>query len=324
VRRSIAHTLLLVSAIGLAGCATRTRPVTSAAPRATAAETAGAPEGSLSEYIEKIRHLSVATRPVTTTTSSVATLESRDPELAAGLVLLSTNPSAEVHLSVGELYRSRGVLDSAHKHFNAAAKLAPKNADAYEGLARTWRDWGVPTLALGDASRARFYAPQSASVQNTLGTILQGLGQIDGARRAYERAIALESHATYAMSNLCYLSFLEGRMDLAVAQCQRAVALEPELKSARYNLALAYAGSGEMQRAREALEAGGNVAEASFNLGILHMAQRAYRSAAAAFDAASRSKPTMSLARERALEARVLMYKAAAVMAPVSSQGVQK
>ena len=110
------------------------------------------------------------------------------------------------------------------------------------------------------------------------------------------------------MNNLCYLSFLEGRMDLAVAQCQRAVALEPALKVARYNLALAQAGAGRMDLAAESLAAGGDVAEASFNLGILHLAQRDYRRAASAFDAASRARPTFNLARERALQARVLMH----------------
>ncbi|HET7219117.1 MAG TPA: tetratricopeptide repeat protein, partial [Vicinamibacterales bacterium] len=150
------------------------------------------------------------------------------------------------------------------------------------------------------------------SVHNTLGTVLQALGRPQDARQAYERALALDAQASYAMSNLCYLSFLEGRMDRAVAECQRAVALEPELKSARYNLALAYAGAGRMDLAREALAAGTDAAEASFNLGILHMARRDYRRAAAAFDAASRAKPTFNVARERALQARVLIHTSAA------------
>ena len=303
---STAHTLLLVGVIGLAGCAARSRPVASA-PRDAAAPTATAPEGSLGDYIEKIRHLSAAVRPLSAA-NGVVTLESRDPELAAALLRLRTEPGVSAHLAIGEHYRVRGVLDSAHKHFTAAVKIDAGNADAYEGLAKTWRDWGVAGVALGDAARARFYAPRAASVQNTLGTILQALGRADDARIAYESALALEPRATYAMNNLCYLSFLEGRMDLAVAQCQRAVALEPALKVARYNLALAHAGAGRMDLAAESLAAGGDVAEASFNLGILHLAQRDYRRAASAFDAASRARPTFNLARERARQARVLMH----------------
>ena len=316
--RSITHTLLLVTAlagaIGLSGCAARSRTVSSPARTAGVAD-ASAPEASLGEYIEKIRHLSTSARPVPKTVS-VPTLESRDRALAAALTHLRVEPSAEAHLAAGELYRSHGVLDSAFKHFNAALRLEPKNADAYEGLARTWRDWGLPALALSDASRARFYAPASASVQNTLGTIFQALGRPRDARQGYERALALEADATYALSNLCYLSFLEGHMERAIEECQRAVARDPALKSAHYNLALAYAGAGAMDRAQHSLAAAGDRAEASFNLGILHMARRDYRGAAAAFDAASRARPTMNIARERALQARVLARTASASPEP--------
>ena len=255
--------------------------------------------------------MSAAARPVTNA-NGAATLESRDPDLAAALLQLGLERSVENEIAVAELYRLRGVLDAAYKHFQAAVKLEPRNADAYEGLARTWRDWGFPQLALSDAARARFYAPASASVQNTLGTILQALDRTRDAKQAYDRALALESHATYAMSNLCYLSFLEGQMERAIDECQRAVALDPALKSAHYNLALAYAGTGAMDRAQQSLAAAGDAAEASFNLGILHMARRDYRGAAAAFDAASRARPTMNIARERALHARVLERTASA------------
>ena len=317
------HTLLFIAALtgasGLTGCAARGH--VDAKPRPAVVDDAAAAEGSLGEYIEKIRHLSTSARPVPKTVS-VPTLESRDRALAAALTHLRVEPSAEAYVEVGELYRSHGVLDSAHKHFNAAIKLDPRSAAAYEGLARTWRDWRLPELALSDVSRARFYAPASASVQNTLGTILQALGRPKDARQAYERAVALESHASYAMSNLCYLSFLEGQMERAIDECQRAVALEPALKGARYNLALAYAGTGAMDDARESLAAAGDAAEASFNLGILHMARRDYRGAAAAFDAASRARPTMNIARERALQARVLQR--AAVATPVDPEGENK
>jgi len=310
----------VIAAASLSGCAARSRAATTGRPSAAPAA-ATAPESSLGEYIEKIRHLSTSARPAPKTVS-VPTLEGRDAALAAALTHLRVEPSAEAHLMTGELYRSHGVLDSAYKHFNAAVKLDPRNAEAYEGLARTWRDWGFPALALSDASRARFYAPASASVQNTLGTIFQALGRPRDARQAYERALALESHATYAMSNLCYLSFLEGQMERAIGECQRAVALDPALKSAHYNLALAYAGTGAMDRAQQSLAAAGDAAEASFNLGILHMARRDYRGAVAAFDAASRARPTMNIARERALQARVLVRTAVAT--PAGPEGDNK
>ena len=315
MRQPHVHILVLVASVAITGCAARNRPLSPSVPPALGAEKSDAPEDSLQAHMEKVRQLSAAARPAGATAVAV-TLDSRDVELAAALLELKASPTAESHLAVGELYRRRGVLDAAYRHYNAAVKLEPHNAAAYEGLARTWRDWKLPALAAGDAARARYYAPASPSIQNTFGTIMQALGRRDDARFAYEQARRLDSGATYALNNLCYLSFVEGRMQIAVEQCSAAIAMDPALKSAHYNLALAYAASGEMGLARAAFAEAGDPAETSFNLGILHMARRDYISAAAAFDAASRARPALNIARERAQQARALLRTAA--QAPVS------
>ena len=53
---------------------------------------------------------------------------------------------------------------------------------------------------MGDAHRAVYYAPQSAAAHNTLGTIMQALGQDEAARSAYELASALDPKAAYAVT----------------------------------------------------------------------------------------------------------------------------
>ena len=317
MRTPPALSLVLVAVVATTGCAARGRAAAAAAAPApaTTAGPEGPADGSLHEYIAKVRHVSSAARPANPTAAT--TLEGRDPELAAALLHVQVSPSAEWHLVAGGLYRQHSVLDAAYRHYNAAAKLQPRNAEAYDGLARIWRDWGLPGLAVGDAVRARFYAPESPVVHNTFGTIMQALGRTADARRAYERARQLDDRATYALNNLCYLSFVEGRVEAAVEQCRAAVALDPTLKTARHNLALAYAASGEVALAQAAFAEGGDVAEASFNLGIVYMAGRNYRAATAAFDAASRARPTLNLARERASQARALTRTAQPVPNPL-------
>ena len=54
------------------------------------------------------------------------------------------------------------------------------------------------------------YAPHRSAPHNTLGTVLAALGRAADARRAFERALALDPRAAYVHNNLCYLSFLEG------------------------------------------------------------------------------------------------------------------
>jgi tetratricopeptide (TPR) repeat protein len=254
---------------------------------------------SLSEYIQKLRHLSASAKPPSAK-DAAETLEVRDPALAADLLQLSAAPTAEGHRAIAERYRELGVLDSAYRHFNDALALNPRDAAAYEGLARVWRDWGLPKLAVGDAHRAVFYAPRSASAQNTFGTIMQALGFYSDARSAYELASMLDPRAAYAVNNLCYLAFVNGRIEDAIDRCRDALRLDPSLAAARNNLALAFAASGRMDTAAAQFLDGGDPASGLYNTGIAYLAAGDERRALASFDAASRARPTFNISRERA------------------------
>lgn len=293
-----------VLAAFLAGCAARS-PQTAPAPAPQQLPDAGgASAESLSDYMAKIRHLSAAARPAARDSER---LEDRDPELAAELRLLALAPTADLHRRVGERYRQRGVLDAALRHFNRALAIDPRHAAAYEGLARVWRDWGLPQLGLADAHRATFYAPHSASAHNTYGTLMQALGRYHQAKLAYELASWIDPQAAYAVNNLCYVSFLEGRLDTAIQTCQAALKLDPALVAARNNLALAYAATGRLDLARAEFLEAGDRASAFYNTGIVYLAAGDHRSALAAFDAASRERATFALARERANLIRALI-----------------
>ena len=132
----------------------------------------------------------------------VPTVETLDPELQEAIATLETRPSVPAHLRVGYAYLRVGVLDLAMDHFDRALEIDSKSAAAYDARARVWRDWGVPSLALSDAARAVYFAPRSAAVHNTRGTILTLLGRCDPARAAYGRALELDPGAGYARENL--------------------------------------------------------------------------------------------------------------------------
>jgi Flp pilus assembly protein TadD len=264
---------------------------------------------SLSEYMQKVRHLSVNARPLNKN-EAAETLETRDPGIAAQLLLVSSQPTAERYRSLAESYRERGVLDAAYRNFNRAIAANPRDADAYEGLAKVWRDWGLPALALGDAYRATYYAPQSASARNTYGTVMQALGHHDHARAAYEAASRLEPQAAYALNNLCYLAFIDGRLDTAIETCRKALEIDPTMTAARNNLALAFAATGRMDLARTEFVNAGDRGSALYNSGIVYLAAGDYPSALDAFDQASKARPTFQLARERARQIREQMFLA--------------
>jgi tetratricopeptide (TPR) repeat protein len=271
-----------------------------AAHRGARSEIARAPEReSLGSYIAKVREASAAARP---SASFAATIESSDPQLSAALTALAVSNTAEAHRRVAAEYRRVRVLDMAYKHLTDAVRLDSRDASAYDGLARIWRDWGVPRLGLGDAYRAVALAPDSASAANTLGTLLEGVGETKSARQWYERALALNPQASYALVNICYASIMLQQRD-ALDVCQRAVARAPESAIARNNLALAYAARGDFANARaEFQHSSDSVAE--YNLGIAYLATHKYAEALEAFHAALKLDPSSLAAAQRARQAR--------------------
>lgn len=249
-------------------------------------------------------------QPAPETSAPVAkstSLESFDKRLEAALSMETVRPTVENHLRVAEEYRRLKILDSSADHIELALRLSPHSAAAHEASARVWRDSGFPERGLGAAYRATFYAPQSASAQNTYGTILAALGFIDEARRAYERALELDPTAAWVQNNLCDLERQRGRLQPAEDRCRAAIALDPNLKAAHNNLALTLAANGDLDGAHAEFLAAGDEASADYNMGLVHLAEGRYESAADAFEAAIRSRPTFTAAKTHAHALRLYL-----------------
>jgi Flp pilus assembly protein TadD len=303
--RSCALALIVVTA---SGCAARAgsfahRFVKPGEPTASYDGPVQGRAPDLAEYSRKIRELQMKARPKT---GLLPTIEQLNPDLAEALLRVALIETAENHRLAAAAYRRAGVNDYAFRHYQRALRLEPCDSVAYEGLARTWRDWGMPDLGLGDAHRAIYCRPHSASAYNTLGTLLVALGQRKPARDAFQFALTLQPAAAFAWNNLCFLSMREGDGQAAQRACERALALEPAMPAARTNLALAYAIQGNIARAEAQLLDGPDPAEAQYNLGILRMSVGDYAQAAKAFDSAAARRPSMWDAHRRASQARQL------------------
>ena len=294
----------LVMIAGTAGCATRSRPPSvSSAP---AAHTQRPPDDSLAVFMDKVRAKSERARPPA---NRVKTVEASDPSLAEALVALEIQPTAVNHRTVAARYVRLGILDQAHEHFSTAVALDSTDAASWDGLARIWRDWGFPHLALSDAYRAVYYAPDSPIVHNTLGTVLQALGQRPAARAQFEHALALDVTAAYALSNLCHAWRLDGNASKAADACQHALQLQPGLEPARNNLALAYEAAGDLPSALATLGASTDAARGAYNKGLLHLARREYRDALQSFDVARAERPRFREAEAIARQVRAHLHE---------------
>ena len=168
----------------------------------------------------------VKVAPPSDARGNAPSVESQDPALAAALLRLAAHPSAEAHEAVSLEYRRLGLLEDAYTHVTAAAALEPRDARAYEMRARIWRDWGFPSSGMADAARAVYYAPQSASAHNTWGTLLPEPAGWSTHEREFDRARSLDPAGAYAQTNLCYVAFVSGDADTAVAECRKALALD--------------------------------------------------------------------------------------------------
>ena len=268
------------------------RPADTASPGA---------EFDLATYMQQVRELSRRSLARTTNTQDA---EQWSLELAAASARLAASPTPEHELALAQTLAGLGILDQAYEHFVRVTRVRPRASPAWEGLARIWRDWGVPGLGLGDAYRAISADPQSAAARNTLGTILQCLGHGRDARTQFARAVSLDGSAAYAQNNLCYSWLLEGRADAALPYCRMALAEDPGLTTARNNLALALALSGDLDGAERLFGEVGGESASQYNLGIVYLSQGRYAAAADAFDRAAGLQPAVRLAHVRAAQAR--------------------
>ena len=254
----------------------------------------------------KVRYLSTQARPEK---PAPVTLEGTDPELKAALAATAAVPSAEGYLALAAAYKRQDVVDKAHTALTRALELDPRDARAYDALARLWRDAGLPHLALGDAYRAVHFSRGTPETRNTLGTVLQALGRSGEAFTEFRRVVERDPRAAYGWNNLCYGWLVRGRPAEATRACQRALALQPTFVAAQNNMGLARAQAGDMTGAGQAFQLAGQPAQADFNLGIAQAATGQYAQAAQSFERARTARPTWRDAVLREGQAKRAAYQ---------------
>jgi len=231
----------------------------------------------------------------------VQTLEDHNKALGAARMLAEASPTVENQRKLAEQYVKAGVLDAAMDHFDAALKLDPHDVPSLDGSARIWREWGYADLALPQAYKAVNQAPDSPVVHNTLGTLLLKLGHLEAAREQFEEARTLAPSAAYPVNNLCYVELMRANSVDAVRLCREAAAMDPRSHTARNNLALALAVSGDVEGAVNAFESGSgsSPAIAAYNQGMVLAAAGQLDRAFAAFAQAREADPAFAPAYKR-------------------------
>jgi predicted CXXCH cytochrome family protein len=185
------------------------------------------------------------------------------PEARDALLRVAGDPNRVVRQHVGYALR--------------AVQPASLGADAARALDRAVAEWRDGQAWLGDTPEAHYNLavfaatrgdgdtavaeyrealrlwPESYQARHNLGMLLAQTGRLDEAAAEFEAVLARDPVPDTAFA-LGLLRAQQGRWPEAIAALERCVAADPSFPRGRYNLALAYAKSGDVEKAMDELE----------------------------------------------------------------------
>jgi protein O-mannosyl-transferase len=170
------------------------------------------------------------------------------------------------------------------------------------------RDW-QDSLTLW--SKTVKSSPGSSVARGSLGHAYQKLGRLDEAVEQYKRAVAIYPDDYKAHYNLGVVYDQQGLADKAIQSYQRSIRINPAYPNARYNLGIIYQNLGEIDKAiiqfRKVTELDPADFQARNNLGVAYARQGKLGKAIAQWEKILEIDPDNSRVRENVLKARRMM-----------------
>ena len=192
-------------------------------------------------------------------------------------------------LLASRTYATLGDMTTAEAMLQKAIAADPNNLDAYGMLGRLYATQERLDEAVVQFEKFAEKQPKSAAAHTVIGMLLDMQHRTSEARQKYERALAVDPRAAVAANNLAWIyAETGGNLDMALQLAQTAksqlperpevndtlgwiyhkkglsaMAVTPLLQSIQkdptnatyhYHLGMAYAGSGDRDKARASLE----------------------------------------------------------------------
>ena len=187
---------------------------------------------------------------------ALAEMDSTDAADAVLANALARNPGdADAALWLGETRRRAGRFAEAVAPLRAAVRLAPRYTEARLQLAQALHGAGRTADAVGVLERALEQDPERhAGAWNDLGFYRLQTGDLDGARPALRRAVALDPRLPTARVNLGTALLAADDLAGAAAQFEAALRTDPSALAALGNLGVVRARQNRTADARRAFE----------------------------------------------------------------------
>lgn len=173
----------------------------------------------------------------------------KDAELLSDRLLLTHPRSLEVRLLRGELFLAKAKPDQAMAVFSGLTEMPEVSARAQQGLGISMLLTGAQNQAAGHLKAAVEENPKLWRAWNALGSYYDTQEDWTAAVEAYELALAERPNDPMILNNRGFSRFMQGDLDEAIADLERALRLDPDLRPAQYNLRLAHAWNGNYVRA---------------------------------------------------------------------------
>lgn len=182
--------------------------------------------------------------------------EGRDDQaITAYSSAVKVNPASSASiLGRAEARRRAGKFDEALADYREIVTRKPDNAQVRVRTASMLRGQGKLDAALGECREALKYS-NDAAIYVELGQIYLAQGRDELAELVLVRAVELDEKQPVAWNALALVSMERGKDQEAFARFDKATALDPGYRDARYNKASVLLDAGDFEAALEELRA---------------------------------------------------------------------
>jgi eukaryotic-like serine/threonine-protein kinase len=159
----------------------------------------------------------------------------------------------EVHATLGGVYRATGKYSEAVAELNRALSLAPNSDDFYRRLGTVYLDSGNTSQALVAFQKAIQLNPYFWVNQNALGVAYAHQGDYAKALEAFQQVQAIEPDIVAGYENIGNIYLQQGKYQESIPYFQKAIQIEPYF-STYSNLGTSYFFLKQYANAVEAFE----------------------------------------------------------------------
>jgi len=209
---------------------------------------------------------------------------------------LSQDNHALAFILRGSAYRNMGDYNRAIQDFNAAIRIKPEIANAYNNRGIAYDYSGQYDRAIQDYDQAIRLQPNYPDAFNNRGLVYQEKGEYDQALQDFDQAIRLKPDYAEAIASRASTYVSKGEYDRAIEECNRAIKLEPNFAGDFNDRAIAYLGKRDYQRALQDLDHAVQLSPQDPHVlatrGITHFYRGEFRAAANDLMLALRLAPT--------------------------------